>query len=71
MVLRSRFESLDDLLSENQHANTLLVYNYKEELEELKRRYPHAQTINDYKAIERWNDGKICNAYISGTTLCE
>ena len=54
-----RFESLDDLLSENQHANTLLVYNYKEELEELKRRYPHAQTINDYKAIERWNDGKI------------
>jgi len=54
-----RFESLDDLLSENQHANTLLVYNYKEELEELKRRYPHAQTINDYKAIERWNEGKI------------
>ena len=26
---------------------------------ELKRRYPNAQTINDDKAIERWNEGKI------------
>jgi SNF2 family DNA or RNA helicase len=54
-----KFELLDELLEENQHANTIIVYNYVEELAELKRRYPHAQTINDTKAIERWNDGKI------------
>ena len=54
-----KFELLDDLLEENQHANTIIVYNYVEELAELKRRYPHAQTINDDKAIERWNEGKI------------
>jgi len=54
-----KFEMLDDLLEENQHANTIIVYNFVEELAELKRRYPHAQTINDTKAIERWNEGKI------------
>jgi SNF2 family DNA or RNA helicase len=54
-----KFDLLDDLLEENQHANTIIVYNYIEELAELKRRYPHAQTINDEKIIERWNDGKV------------
>ena len=54
-----KFDLLDELIEENQHANTIIVYNYVEELAELKRRYPHAQTINDPKAIERWNEGKI------------
>jgi len=54
-----KFDLLDELLEENQHANTIIVYNYIEELAELKRRYPHAQTINDTKAIDRWNEGKI------------
>jgi len=54
-----KFDLLDELLEENQHANTIIVYNYVEELAELKRRYPTAQTINDEKAIERWNDGKV------------
>ena len=54
-----KFDMLDELLEENQHANTIIVYNYVEELAELKRRYPHAQTINDTKAIERWNDGTV------------
>jgi SNF2 family DNA or RNA helicase len=54
-----KFDLLDELVEENQHANTIIVYNYIEELAELKRMYPHAQTINDTKAIERWNEGKI------------
>jgi SNF2 family DNA or RNA helicase len=54
-----KFDLLDELIEENQHDNTIIVYNYVEELAELKRRYPHAQTINDTKAIERWNEGKI------------
>jgi SNF2 family DNA or RNA helicase len=53
-----KFDMLDELIEENQHDNTIIVYNYVEELAELKRRYPHAQTINDPKAIERWNEGK-------------
>jgi len=54
-----KFDLLDELVEENQHANTIIVYNYIEELAELKRRYPHAQTINDTKATQRWNEGKI------------
>lgn len=54
-----RFELLEDLLAENQRANTLIVYNYKEELAELKRRYPQAVTLDDKDAIERWNAGKV------------
>jgi SNF2 family DNA or RNA helicase len=54
-----KFDALDDLLSENQHANTLIAYNFKAELAELKRRYPKAQTLDDAGAIERWNKGQI------------
>ena len=54
-----RFDRLEELLAENQRANTLVVYNYREELAELKRRYPQAQTLDDPYAIQRWNDGQI------------
>ena len=47
------------MLSENQHDNTLVWYWYKESLAELKRRYPHAQTLDDKGAVERWNRGEI------------
>ena len=54
-----KFDALDDLLEENQHANTLLVYNYKEELAELRRRYKHLVTLDDDNAIGRWNSGSV------------
>lgn len=53
-----RFDLLDEVLEGNQRANTLIVYNFIEELAELKRRYPHVWTLDD-GVIERWNDGKI------------
>jgi SNF2 family DNA or RNA helicase len=56
---RHKFELLDDLIQENQHANTIIAYTYKEELAELKRRYKHALTLDDDRAIERWNAGQI------------
>jgi hypothetical protein len=54
-----RFDRLEELLAENQRANTLVVYNYREELAELKRRYPQAQTLDDADALARWNAGQI------------
>jgi SNF2 family DNA or RNA helicase len=54
-----KFDLLDDLLEENQHAPTIIVYNYKEELAELQRRYPRALTLDDYDAVDRWNSGHI------------
>jgi len=53
-----KFDALEDLLSENQHANTLIVYNYQEELAELKRRF-RITTLDDDRAIERWNNGQV------------
>ena len=54
-----KFDRLEDLLAENQRANTIVVYQYKEELAELKRKFPHAQTLDDVDAIERWNAGQV------------
>ena len=54
-----KFDRLAELLDENQRANTIVVYSYQEELAELKRRFPHAQTIDDDNVIERWNKGEV------------
>lgn len=54
-----KFDMLDDLIQENQHANSIVAYNYKEELAELKRRYPKAWTLDDTGAIEQWNAGNV------------
>ena len=52
-----KFDALDNLLQENQHANTIVVYNFQAELEELQRRYPKARTIEG--SIDDWNEGKV------------
>ncbi len=54
-----KFDRLDELLEENQHANTLVAYTYQEELAQLRQRYPKAQTLDDERAVERWNAGEI------------
>jgi len=54
-----KFDRLEELLNENQRANTIIAYTYQEELAELKRRYPHAQTLDENDAIQRWNAGQI------------
>jgi len=52
-----KFEMFDEILSENQNANTIVVYNFKAELAELQRRYPKAKTIDGN--VEAWNRGEI------------
>ena len=54
-----KFEALDNLLTENQHANTIVAYQYQEELAELQRRYPYAVTLDEPDAIDRWNAGAV------------
>jgi SNF2 family DNA or RNA helicase len=53
-----KFDRLEELLEENQHANTIIAYTYKEELAELKRRFS-VTTLDDDDAITRWNAGKV------------
>ena len=55
-----RFEMLDEILDGNQQDNTIVVYNFVEELAQLKSRYPHVWTLDDgADVIERWNRGEI------------
>lgn len=54
-----KLDLLEDILAENQRANTIIVYNYKEELAALQRRYPHVETVDSPNVIERWNEGKV------------
>ena len=54
-----KFEMLDEILEGNQHADTIVIYNFKEELAELRRRYPHAKTLDEPDAVQKWNNGKI------------
>ena len=54
-----KFDRLEELLAENQRTNTIVAYTYQEELAELKRRFPHAQTMDDDNVIERWNRGEV------------
>ena len=54
-----KFDLLDEVLAENQRAPTIVVYNYVEELHELKRRYHQAVVLDDPEAISRWNSGSV------------
>ena len=53
-----KFDRLEELLEENQHANTIVVYQYQQELAELKRRFS-ITTLEDDDAIARWNAGAV------------
>ncbi len=55
-----RFDMLDEILEGNQRATTLIVYNFVEELAQLKIRYPHIWTLDDGPdVIKRWDNGEI------------
>lgn len=53
---KHKFDRLDELLAENQQANTIVFYNFIEELNELQRRFPYAKTVD---SIDDWNAGKV------------
>jgi SNF2 family DNA or RNA helicase len=56
-----KFDLLEEVLDGNQRDNTLIFYNFVEELAELKRRYPaDLRTLDDGRdVIERWNRREI------------
>jgi hypothetical protein len=54
-----KLDLLEDILAENQRANTLIAYTYQEELAALQRRYPHLQTLDSPDVIARWNAGQV------------
>jgi SNF2 family DNA or RNA helicase len=53
-----KFDRLEELLDENQHANTILVYQFQEELAQLQARFK-VTTLGELDAITRWNKGEV------------
>jgi len=51
-----KLDALEALLDENQHANTIIFYNFVEELNELKRRFPRLGGVDD---LDEWNAGRV------------
>lgn len=51
-----KFDRLEELLAENQQANTIVFYNFIEELNELQRRFPYARTVD---SLDDWNAGRV------------
>jgi SNF2 family DNA or RNA helicase len=58
-ISRHKFDLLEEILDGNQRANTIIVYNYKEELAELKRQYPQLSTMDDENVVDKWNKGEL------------
>jgi SNF2 family DNA or RNA helicase len=58
-VSHHKFDRLKELLEENQRDPTLVFYMFDAERQELLKRYPHAQTLDDHDAVNRWNRGEI------------
>ena len=54
-----KFDLLKEVIEENQHANTIIVYNYKEELAKLKELYPQLSTMDDENVVDKWNKGEL------------
>ena len=56
----AKLDVIDDIIAENSDENLLIAYNFKTDLERLKKRYPDAVVLdNNPDIIKQWNDGKI------------
>lgn len=57
---KHKLDLLEEILNENQGAPTLVVYNFKAELEALKTHFANLATLDDKNAVALWNAGKTC-----------
>jgi SNF2 family DNA or RNA helicase len=54
-----KIDTLKEIIEEN-HGNILVAYNYKHELEALKKAFPEAVVLDkSEKTVEKWNNGEI------------
>lgn len=69
-----KLEALEEILEGNPSENILVAYNYKSDLERLRKRFKHAVIMGKQsKEVEQWNQGKIklllCHPASSGKGL--
>lgn len=55
-----KLDALQDIVDDNQGENILVAYNYKTDLERLKKRFPDAVVLDkEGLAVDKWNKGEI------------
>lgn len=56
----AKIEALADLIEQNPNENMLVAYNYRTDLERLRKRFPQARLLDkDPDTVRAWNDGQI------------
>lgn len=56
----AKLDAIDDIIAENSDENLLIAYNFKTDLERLKKRYPDAVVLDkNPDIIKQWNEGNI------------
>jgi SNF2 family DNA or RNA helicase len=55
-----KIKELKNIVDDNSNENLLIAYNFKSDLDRLKKAFPYAKEIDPKgKAVKDWNDGKI------------
>lgn len=55
-----KLDALESIVEEANGANVLVAYNFKHDIERIRKRFPKARVLaEDPKAVKDWNDGKI------------
>ena len=56
----AKLDALSDMFEDNKGDNMLVAFNFKSDLERLKKRFPQAVVLDkDQSTIDKWNRGEI------------
>jgi len=56
----AKLDALADLVEDNAGETMLVAYNYKSDLERLRKRFPDAVVLDkDQETLDRWNNGEV------------
>ena len=59
-VHKEKLDALADLIDDNKGETVLVAYNFKSDLERLKKRFPDARVLDkEQQTIDDWNAGRI------------
>ena len=60
VVHDAKIEALKDIIEDNAGEPILVAYNYKSDLDRIKKAIPHAEVMDKQQStIDRWNNGEI------------
>ena len=54
-----KLDALEEIIEAAQGQPVLVFYNYKHDVERIKKKFKNAVEIEDSKTIEKWNNGEI------------